>query len=193
MNKLMIPSILVAIVMVAGVFAFYPIDQASTVHNTTGLIQILFSTQLTLEDDTAEFITFSATSDSLVIGIFADPSATVGTEKDFFVCQIQSGDHIIKRGITEANSGDDDGIFCESVADGGPEGSQFNNNDKDQAFDLINNLANFSSGQRFVIPVDAGDDFVLGFMSENGDTNTVTLDVTLTIIGAGTFSVTSIT
>jgi len=36
MNKLTIPAILVATVMVAGMFAFMPVQQASTVHTTTG-------------------------------------------------------------------------------------------------------------------------------------------------------------
>ena len=34
MNKLTIPAILVATVMVAGIFAFMPVQQASTVHTT---------------------------------------------------------------------------------------------------------------------------------------------------------------
>jgi len=34
MNKLTIPAILVATVMVAGIFAFIPVEQASTVHDT---------------------------------------------------------------------------------------------------------------------------------------------------------------
>jgi len=34
MNKLTIPAILVATVMVAGIFAFMPIEKASTVHTT---------------------------------------------------------------------------------------------------------------------------------------------------------------
>jgi len=34
MNKLTIPAILVATVMVAGIFAFIPVEQASTVHET---------------------------------------------------------------------------------------------------------------------------------------------------------------
>jgi len=34
MNKLAIPAILVATVMVAGIFAFMPVQQASTVHTT---------------------------------------------------------------------------------------------------------------------------------------------------------------
>jgi len=39
MNKLTIPTILVATVMVAGIFAFMPVEQASTVH-TSGTITI---------------------------------------------------------------------------------------------------------------------------------------------------------
>ena len=35
MNKLTIPAILVATVMVAGIFAFIPVEQASTVHTTS--------------------------------------------------------------------------------------------------------------------------------------------------------------
>jgi len=34
MNKLIIPAILVATVMVAGIFAFMPVEQATTVHTT---------------------------------------------------------------------------------------------------------------------------------------------------------------
>lgn len=34
MNKLTIPTILVAVIMVAGIFAFSPVQTASTVHDT---------------------------------------------------------------------------------------------------------------------------------------------------------------
>lgn len=34
MNRVLIPSILTVIVAIAGIFAFYPIDEASTVHTT---------------------------------------------------------------------------------------------------------------------------------------------------------------
>ena len=34
MNKLIIPTILIATVLVAGIFAFMPVEQASTVHET---------------------------------------------------------------------------------------------------------------------------------------------------------------
>ena len=39
MNKLTIPAILAATVMVAGVFAFMPIEQASTVHTSTAFTE----------------------------------------------------------------------------------------------------------------------------------------------------------
>jgi len=34
MNKLAIPIVLLAVIMVAGIFAFSPVDTASTVHDT---------------------------------------------------------------------------------------------------------------------------------------------------------------
>ena len=34
LNRFMIPAILLAVVMVAGVFAFMPVEKASTVHST---------------------------------------------------------------------------------------------------------------------------------------------------------------
>jgi len=40
MNKLTIPTILVATVMVAGIFAFMPVEQASTVHTTLGQLNV---------------------------------------------------------------------------------------------------------------------------------------------------------
>jgi len=46
MNKLTIPAILVATVMVAGIFAFMPVEQASTVH-TTGTTQGAVTTTTT--------------------------------------------------------------------------------------------------------------------------------------------------
>jgi len=45
MNKLTIPTILVATVMVAGIFAFMPVQQASTVHDTIQANTAQFSVQ----------------------------------------------------------------------------------------------------------------------------------------------------
>ena len=36
MNKLAIPITMVAVIMVAGIFAFSPVDTATTVHDTIG-------------------------------------------------------------------------------------------------------------------------------------------------------------
>jgi len=43
MNKIVIPALLVITVMVAGAFAFMPVQQASTVHTTSGLVQVAVS------------------------------------------------------------------------------------------------------------------------------------------------------
>jgi len=55
MNKLTIPAILVATVMVAGIFAFMPIEQASTVHTTISRIATL------TEDKTVDGADFTIT------------------------------------------------------------------------------------------------------------------------------------
>ena len=45
MNKIAIPALLVATVMVAGAFAFVPVEQASTVHTTSiGQLQAVTAT-----------------------------------------------------------------------------------------------------------------------------------------------------
>jgi len=49
MNKILIPALLVATVMVAGMFAFAPVEQASTVHTTIQASQHSIETIL-LED-----------------------------------------------------------------------------------------------------------------------------------------------
>jgi len=54
MNKLTIPAILVATVMVAGIFAFMPVQQASTVH-TTGTITVSAATIALVADEMLEF------------------------------------------------------------------------------------------------------------------------------------------
>jgi len=64
MNKLAIPAILVATVMVAGIFAFMPVEQASTVHDT------IRSTQLEIRQVTA--VGVDAAIDNNVLTITAD-------------------------------------------------------------------------------------------------------------------------
>ena len=92
MNKLTIPTILVATVMVAGIFAFMPVQQASTVHTTIGGLNV-------------------ATADDQIIGggsadlvILAD-SATI---KDGILCA----------STVDANTNDVNTIEVDVTADG---------------------------------------------------------------------------
>ena len=54
MNKLMIPAILAVTVMVAGIFAFMPVEQASTVH-TTNTATLSAATIALVADEMLEF------------------------------------------------------------------------------------------------------------------------------------------
>jgi len=67
MNKLTIPAILVATVMVAGIFAFMPVEQASTVHTTSALatIEVLTLTDADVTEQT-DVYTLACTGDALV-------------------------------------------------------------------------------------------------------------------------------
>jgi len=60
MNKLTIPAILVATVMVAGIFAFMPVQQASTVH-TTSTITVSSATIALVADEMLELREISVT------------------------------------------------------------------------------------------------------------------------------------
>ena len=52
MNKLAIPAILAATVLVAGIFAFMPVEQASTVHaGATGILGETTELRLVFEDE----------------------------------------------------------------------------------------------------------------------------------------------
>jgi len=68
MNKIVFPALLVATIMVAGAFAFMPIEQASTVHTTaTGgvVIETLTFTDTDLTEAT-DVYTLTCTGDALV-------------------------------------------------------------------------------------------------------------------------------
>ena len=60
MNKLTIPAILAVTVMVAGIFAFMPVEQASTVH-TSGTITISAATIALVADEMFEVREISVT------------------------------------------------------------------------------------------------------------------------------------
>jgi len=82
MNKLTIPVILVATVMVAGIFAFMPVQQASTVHTTIQATQQnLVVLELTDPDqDAADTYTINCTTDYVVLGIVVHVAGTQTTD-----------------------------------------------------------------------------------------------------------------
>ena len=80
MNKLMIPAILAATVMVAGIFAFMPVEQASTVHTTSGLSAIVESvTTATTAADQDILITCPTTSTGChILEVYINESTGTG-------------------------------------------------------------------------------------------------------------------
>jgi len=82
MNKLTIPTILVATVMVAGIFAFIPVEKATTVH-TTAIIPFL-QPQLFIDVETilntGDVFTLDCDAAYTVAGITAEILGTVGDE-----------------------------------------------------------------------------------------------------------------
>ena len=82
MNKLAIPAILVATVMVAGIFAFMPVQQASTVH-TSGTI--------TTASD-ADIDTILAAVDTEVAAILVDTSTTIPASTSGIIVTTVIGD-----------------------------------------------------------------------------------------------------
>jgi len=78
MNKLTIPAILVATVMVAGIFAFMPVQEASTVHTTiladTPTLKISANTKNQVSA-VATTYTWTSTQPMKIIGLIADEAA----------------------------------------------------------------------------------------------------------------------
>jgi len=83
MNKIAIPALLVATIMVAGIFAFAPVEQASTVHTTTssGLITEV-ETSIILDDGSANThtITYTFNDDSIVYSMQIELGTTEITD-----------------------------------------------------------------------------------------------------------------
>jgi len=83
MNKLTIPAILVATVMVAGVFAFMPVEQASTVHTTAAflsnqeVIKTVTVTELTVTNNQVITIDLDAPFELLSLSVSCDTGDTV--------------------------------------------------------------------------------------------------------------------
>jgi len=85
MNKLAIPAILGIIILVAGVFAFSPVDQASTVHTTVQGSQLNQIITLIAQDTATTYLATSNAGFTLDI-CFSDNNA--GTVDDV---QVRAG------------------------------------------------------------------------------------------------------
>jgi len=72
MNKLTIPTILVATVMVAGAFAFMPVEQATTVHTTIQGTQLIDRTDSASATVAATDFTFTCDRGCVIQGIHID-------------------------------------------------------------------------------------------------------------------------
>ena len=85
MNKITIPAILVATVMVAGAFAFMPVEQATTVHTTiqaTTVPKVFTDNEGAGADDfdVGDIFTLDCTADYSVVGIAAFATGTIADE-----------------------------------------------------------------------------------------------------------------
>jgi len=80
MNKLLIPSILTVIVLIAGLFAFMPIEKATTVHATiiaaAGIITLVEENVVLPVGGTNVIFTFTADSDSMIQYVGIDNTPT---------------------------------------------------------------------------------------------------------------------
>lgn len=70
MNKIVFPAILVATIMVAGAFAFVPVEQASTVHLSGEVVSGSITASGTSDVNIA---INTGSANSIVIGVAADP------------------------------------------------------------------------------------------------------------------------
>ena len=84
MNKLLIPAILTATVLIAGIFAFVPVDKANTVHDliiaaisgTAGITIVSEENVVLPKDGTNVIFTFTADTDSIVHAATIDNTPT---------------------------------------------------------------------------------------------------------------------
>ena len=90
MNKLTIPAILVATVMVAGIFAFMPVQQASTVHDTI----IASTTDIRQIQQTIVFDATAAVDNDLIRISSAEPFEILSIIFDASTNLAGAGEHL---------------------------------------------------------------------------------------------------
>jgi len=166
MNKLAIPTILLATVMVAGMFAFMPVEQASTVHDS-GAIITAGGAVLDADEDL---------NDRIVAGNDDDITITIGTDNNtpFIVHQIIACGDSAVNGDIAITSIVVDGDSIELIAGGLDEFSIVDASEEQSCMDLVS-LANEATGDDGVgvSMASSGGDIVFTFNgSIAGDTLT---------------------
>ena len=79
-NKIIIPTALVGVILIAGVFALMPVQQASTVHGTIGSLQTL--TKSDTDFDVGENLDFTCTAAFEVVSMIIDVNAALDNAGD---------------------------------------------------------------------------------------------------------------
>ena len=94
MNKIAIPALLVATIMVAGAFALMPVEQASTVHTTIGVLNTATANDLDLPAAQTDIIDLTAGTDIAHGTICASITEDVTNNDDALALTIlvQTGD-----------------------------------------------------------------------------------------------------
>ena len=171
MKKLVIPAILTATVLIAGMFAFMPVEKASTVHTSIGqTANVLTATKTLPLAGTPVTFTISCASDCLVQAVWLDNTPTTGAENDHELASVTVGGSAFKDGETPF-----------TIANG----------DKEEARDLLGLLSDASNGQDFTIPLNGGQTAVFTLDTANGANDViVTMTVAVTGLGAGTATLT---
>lgn len=170
--KLIIPAILVSVILLSGLFAFAPIQNASTVHETIGNSYAISELQKTLPAAgtvVSWTITCSDTG-NMISGIWADNSATDNAfDPDFEVTALTIAGSTFKSGALTVAPSDVNvsGVTGEDV------------------FDIMRLIEAFTNGPvgYSPMPCPAGDTVVISF-DDNGSGDDTILNLIVAINGA---------
>jgi len=109
MNKLTLPALLLGVVMIAGAFAFMPVQEATTVHTVSGNGLISETETATMLDDVntnTHTVTFTFSDDALVYGMRVNVPTT-DTADDYLVTAITANGLAVTASATITDPGVD--------------------------------------------------------------------------------------
>jgi len=165
MNRLIFPTILSGIILFALVFAYFPVNEASTVHGTIGNTATILESQKTLpaNSDDVTWTIACTTSGNIITAIWADNSATPdGDNEDFDLVDLKIAGNDYRTGIFNVSFSDGEFIY--------------------DVLSQIENAANTKVG-RSPIPCPAGDTVTLVFDNNFPDPDDVILNLIVTVQG----------